>query len=697
MTKKLICDCNKSMPLDPKALGVNLHTSLCRQEVGHFLTALDGTEPIVVACTQERSLFTELAVQSKKPLVAPLRFVNIRELAGWTQEAKQSTPKINALIALSEVVDPDPVPVVDYTSQGRLLIMGGGKQALQWAAQLQNHLDVSVLCTQTGDLPLSREFPVYSGRVTRLAGFLGNFKVEWELENPIDPEICTRCGACVEACPEDAIDAGFQIDLDRCKSHRACVSACAAIGAIAFDRADRQREGAFDLILDLQDQASLTMAQKPQGYFAPGADPFEQALAINQLSGMVGEFEKPKYFVYSDKLCAHGRNGMTGCSACIDVCSTEAIRSTFKDGQGKVEVNPNLCMGCGACATVCPSGAMRYNYPSVPYQGKQLKALAQTYEISMQAAKASGAPSLLLHHRQHGLQLLETLGRGARLAPQEFEALPAFVLPLGIEHIASTGIDLWFGALAYGFAEVLLLLTGEEDPQYREALKQEAELANVILNAYGFGNERVRLIRAESSADIASVSAELKKLRLRKALSSIGPSASFALSNQKRETLEASLEYFQKQAKQALPSDGVALPVHSLLGGISVNKEACTLCMSCVGACPEGAILDNPEEPQLAFIEKQCVQCGLCVQTCPEDAIQLTPRLLSVEQRKQKVVLNETQPFNCISCGKPFGTLKMIELMLGRLGAHQAFSGDALERLKMCSDCRVIDMMKKEL
>jgi Fe-S-cluster-containing dehydrogenase component len=119
--------------------------------------------------------------------------------------------------------------------------------------------------------------------------------------------------------------------------------------------------------------------------------------------------------------------------------------------------------------------------------------------------------------------------------------------------------------------------------------------------------------------------------------------------------------------------------------------------MSCVGACPEGAILDNPEEPQLAFIEKQCVQCGLCVQTCPEDAIQLTPRLLSVEQRKQKVVLNETQPFNCISCGKPFGTLKMIELMLGRLGAHQAFSGDALERLKMCSDCRVIDMMKKEL
>jgi hypothetical protein len=39
----------------------------------------------------------------------------------------------------------------------------------------------------------------------------------------------------------------------------------------------------------------------------------------------------------------------------------------------------------------------------------------------------------------------------------------------------------------------------------------------------------------------------------------------------------------------------------------------------------------------------------------------------------------------------------MVELMLGRIGSHQAFSGEALDRLKMCSDCRVVDMMKKEL
>ncbi len=69
---------------------------------------------------------------------------------------------------------------------------------------------------------------------------------------------------------------------------------------------------------------------------------------------------------------------------------------------------------------------------------------------------------------------------------------------------------------------------------------------------------------------------------------------------------------------------------------------------------------------------------------------------MSVDQRKQRVVLNEAKPFHCISCGKPFGTSKMVDLMLAKLGAHAAFSGAAMERLKMCSDCRVVDMMKSE-
>lgn len=697
MTKKLVCDCNKSMPLDVKELGLTVHTALCRQEVGQFLNALNEPEAIVVACTQERALFTELATQAEKPLIAPLKFVNIREIAGWTQEASQSTAKIQALLAMVDLPEPDAVPVVNYQSEGRVLIIGPGKNAFYWANQLGDSLQVSVLCTEPGEPPASRDYPVFTGQVTHLEGFLGKFKAGWDLKNPIDPELCTRCGACITVCPENAIDSSFQINLDACKSHRACVTACAGIGAINFERKDQAREGEFDLILDLQINPSLQVSQKPQGYFAPGADPFEQSQAANQLMGMVGEFEKPKYFAYNEKICAHGRNGKVGCSACIDVCSTQAIQSLFKDGQGRVEVNPNLCMGCGACATVCPSGAMRYNYPSVAYQGKQVKSLAQTYLQRMKSTKpGDAAPSLLIHSQQAGTALLDRLGRAARLQPKVMNGLPAFVIPLAVEHIASTGIDLWFGSLAYGFGEVVLLLSGDEDPGYRAALAEQAELANSILMAMGYG-QRVQCIQANSSEDLMVVSKVMAELRQRKALKLLANPASFALSMQKRETLETCLDHLLQFAPQALPVDGVPLPAHSPLGGILVNQDACTLCMSCVGACPEGALLDNPDEPQLSFIEKQCVQCGLCEQTCPENAISLIPRLRSTEDRKQKTLLSKTEPFNCISCGKAFGTLKMIELMVGRIGSHQAFSGEALNRLKMCSDCRVVDMMKKEL
>ena len=701
MTKLLVCDCNRTMPLDAKALGVAMHTSLCRQEVGQFLTALDEPEPMIVACTQERALFSELAEQSAKPLGAPLRFVNIRELAGWTQEAKKSTPKILALLALAELPQADPVPVVEFQSQGRLLIIGPAEQALPWAEKLGASLDISVLSTEAGTLPLSRNFPIYSGVVSKLDGFLGQFTVAWNLINPIDPEMCTRCGACVNACPEDAIDASFQINLERCKSHRACVTACAGIGAIQFERSDTLRSGEFDLVMDLRAIPSMPMTQTPQGYLAPGADPFEQSLAAAKLLGLVGEFEKPKYFVYNEKICAHGRNGVTGCSACIDVCSTAAIQSVFKNGQGQVAVNPNLCMGCGACSTVCPSGAMRYNYPSVPYQGLQLKALSKTYATEIARVNlAASAPTLLLHSLDEGLQLLENLGRSAHLQAKTYEGLPSFVLPLGIENIASAGIDLWLGALSYGFAEVKILLTGNEDPAYCQALEQQAALGNAILQAYGLNTNsdatRISLIGAHAVDDLLTVSASFGLIRKRGALPALGPSATFALSNQKRETLEAVLAYFEKQAKTSLPLDGVVLPNPSLFGGLAINQAACTLCMSCVGSCPEGALLDNPDEPKLAFLEKQCVQCGLCVQTCPENALQLLPRLLSVEQRKQKIILNETSPFHCISCGKAFGTLKMVELMLGKLGTHEAFSGPAMNRLKMCSDCRVVDMMKAD-
>ena len=72
----------------------------------------------------------------------------------------------------------------------------------------------------------------------------------------------------------------------------------------------------------------------------------------------------------------------------------------------------------------------------------------------------------------------------------------------------------------------------------------------------------------------------------------------------------------------------------------------------------------------------------------------LAPRLLLTPAVREARVVNETRPFHCVSCGKPFGTQKMVEAMMGRLAGHSMFTeGLALRRLKMCADCRVVDMM----
>ena len=86
MTRTLICSCNRTMSPENAAPGTTVHTALCRHEMSHFLQAAQGSEPVLVACTQEQALFSSAAEHSDPPAYAPLRFVNLRETAGWSSE-----------------------------------------------------------------------------------------------------------------------------------------------------------------------------------------------------------------------------------------------------------------------------------------------------------------------------------------------------------------------------------------------------------------------------------------------------------------------------------------------------------------------------------------------------------------------------------------------------------------------------------
>ena len=690
----LICNCNQTMPLDAAALSraldepLTLHRTLCRREAPAFQLAARSPNDLVVACTQESRLFTELAEQTEgvPPLAErPIRFVNIRETGGWSRQAASATPKIAALLALARLSDPDPVPTVSYQSQGRVLVLGTLEAAEQAAALLADTLDVTVFATG-GAGSQQRRYPVLSGRVKRLTGWLGQFSLERETSNPIDLDLCTRCNACVAACPEGAIGLDYQVDMSRCQGHRSCVPRCEVAGAIHFNRAPVVHTDTFDLVLDLRASPAFGQHAPPQGFWhvPGGADAQRLMNAVVALRGAVGGFEKPKFFTYKAAICAHGRNGRVGCNACVEVCSASAIASDLKRQQ--IVVNPHLCVGCGACTTVCPTGALGYAYPRAPDQGVRIKTLLAAY------ARAGGKQAaLLLHSQEGGADLINDLGRAASL-DTAVRGVPARVIPLALHHTASVGLELWLTALAQGASQVWVLMTGAEAPQYREAVQAQMDVAQALMTGLGYSGQHLRLLQVRDARDLAELDAALAV----PAAQGVSKPATFAVQADKRTNLSLALDHLVQHAPPSAPHHTapqvVALPAASPLGSVVVNADACTLCLSCVSACPASALQDNTERPQLRFIEKNCVQCGLCVTTCPEKALQLQPRLWVSEERKQARVINEAQPYRCVRCQKPFGTLKGIEAMLGRLGGHAMFRGDALERLKMCGDCRVVDI-----
>jgi len=693
----LICNCNQTLPLQTRALSQTLsedlteHSALCRREAGAFQRAIQGRDAVVVACTQEQKLFAELAQQTEGA-VAPIRFVNIRETAGWSAQGAQATPKMAALLAAARLPEPEPVPTVTYKSEGRLLILGPLDAAERAADLLADTLQVTLWVEGPGEAGGSqaRRYPVIAGHLRSLSGWLGAFDVKWQANNPIDLDLCTRCNACVAACPEQAIGLDYQIDLARCTRHRDCVKACGAAGAIDFARTPVEQTERFDLVLDLRGaQASPTFLQHalPQGYFRwDGQDP----KTLLQLRDLVGEFEKPRFFQYKQKLCAHSRNDKTGCNACVDICSAEAIRSD--KARQQIVVNPNLCLGCGACTTACPTGALTYAYPRASEQGDKVRTLLSTY----QAAGGRDA-AVLLHSQGQGQKLLDELGRAAQL--KLMQGVPARVMPMALWHTASIGLEVWLSAVAYGARQVLVLLTNEEAPQYKTALSEQMAQAQAVLHGLGYTGTHFTLIEAGHPQ---SLDDDLQRLAGRGATVPQGPgvAARHAVQPDKRSTLELALDHLLAYApalQVAAPPQAIDLPeAGSLLGSIAVDADRCTLCMSCVGACPASALQDNPQQPELKFIEKNCVQCGLCAKTCPEQAIALQPRLLLTPERGQARRLHHSPPYACVRCGKPFGTLKAIEAMLGRLSGHSMFQGAALERLKMCGDCRVVDIFTAE-
>lgn len=590
-----------------------LHSGLCTHQA-ELAAAAIGNGDAMIACQQERDFFTELAADLDAP---EPQFVDLRDRAGWSDEGAEAGPKMAALMS-DALRTPPATKTFDIISEGLCIILGPEDAALDAARRLSDHLSVTVLTEPGSTPPTERGFDTIAGRLRTAAGALGNFTLRIDALQQVDP---------------------------------------AGRGALAFGPPRDGGQTICDIILDLRRDAPLFPApEKREGYLRADPNrPDAVSDAITTASHLIGTFEKPLYLNLNPAICAHSRAKQTGCSKCLDVCPTSAIRP---DGD-HVDIDPSICAGCGSCAALCPSGAITYDDPPADFLFQRIAGMAGAYR-----AAGGNAPRLLVHDHSFGAEMIALAARFER-------GLPADVIPIGLERVSGFGHAEFLAALGCGFVGVDVLVSPTTE---RTALDSELALARALCGA----PDHLRLIEPQEPAQLCDLLYG----------GATGPEVAapiLPLGTRRQVT---------RLAVKALQPDldaPIALPDAAPYGAVLVDTEACTLCLSCVSLCPAGALGDNPDLPQLRFQEDACLQCGLCTRICPENAITLTPRFDTSDAAFEQRVVHEEEPFDCVECGKPFGVRSTIERIEEKLaGKHAMFAtSQAARMIRMCDDCRV--------
>ncbi|MBS4535947.1 RnfABCDGE type electron transport complex subunit B [Clostridium sp. D2Q-14] len=160
----------------------------------------------------------------------------------------------------------------------------------------------------------------------------------------IDPEKCTACGKCLEACPKNIIkwtpyDQNVVVDCNnnefgkdvKVKCTTGCIGCKICVKACPFDAMEFE-DNLARINYDKCTNCMICAEKCPT-------------------NAIWADFEKRKTAEVIEDKCI-------GCTICAKNCPVDAI-----DGEVKKvhEVDPEKCIGCGVCEEKCPKDAIKLN------------------------------------------------------------------------------------------------------------------------------------------------------------------------------------------------------------------------------------------------------------------------------------------------------------------------------------------------
>lgn len=520
----------------------------------------------------------------------------------------------------------------------RVCVIGSDLNQLQEFIDIYDGLiEIAPLLTKgsSEEIPTALELTVGKGK--------NGCRLEYQVQSPINLDICTYCGACGPSCPEHCLSENLFIDFNKCTYCKECEAVC-PVGAIDVHGA----------VIEVLDIPAIILLDGQEIEAPEVVDNIFTEQNISKYLATLYPCQIDEVVTCNNSICQYSSRLGFGCKICQNSCQFGAI-SIVADG---IHVDGLKCEECGACVSACPTGALQ----NERFNDKAFFNYFRSINLPTDGTVVLGAEKSLHNFWWH----------------QKDESLQN-VFFLQYENVASLSHFHFTHLLNSGARRVVLI-------------KDEAENSRELDKAVGLTNQII-----SGLFGIEDVVAQVQVDQLQKILQTEAP-GSLGSDSESSQSFINRRQMFGQSLEQLMLRSGQEMTITAELGSspfarVICDSEKCTHCMACINDCRIEALIADQEQLTLNHHGVMCVGCGICIRVCPEDALSFSPDVPVTQSSFVPVELAVAEAMKCKKCGKVFGTKKSFDRVMEILRQKETVDTDHFE---YCETCRVVNLFEAE-